>query len=98
MSEIGLAIMILGLFIIVARLTPHPAAADIIWRVVVCGFGSGLFQAPNNRATIASTPHERSGKAGAGISAAQLLGRTTGRALVTPIFRPCSRKRNPPPR
>lgn len=85
LGGIGLAVMAFGLFT-VARLTPHPTAIDVVWRMVVCGFGFGFFQAPNNRAIIASTPRERSGSAGAVISTARLLGQTTGTALVALIF------------
>lgn len=85
MGGIGLAIMAFGL-VMVARLTPHPVTADVVWRMVVCGLGFGCFQAPNNRAIIASTPRERSGSAGAVISTARLLGQTTGTALVALIF------------
>lgn len=85
MGGIGLAMMAIGL-VMVARIGPHPAASDVVWRMVVCGFGFGVFQAPNNRAIIASTPRERSGSAGAIISTARLLGQTTGTALVALIF------------
>ncbi|MDE2229430.1 MAG: MFS transporter [Alphaproteobacteria bacterium] len=85
MGGIGLAIMAVGLAMM-ARLQPHPAVLDVVWRMVVCGFGFGFFQSPNNRAIIASTPRERSGSAGAIISTARLLGQTTGTACVALIF------------
>jgi DHA2 family multidrug resistance protein-like MFS transporter len=85
MGAIGLAIMAIGL-VTVSRIQPHPAAFDVVWRMVVCGLGFGFFQAPNNRAIIGSTPRERSGSAGAVISTARLLGQTTGTAFVALIF------------
>ncbi|MGH6967692.1 MAG: MFS transporter [Stellaceae bacterium] len=85
MGGIGLAILAVGLAAL-AELAPHPASYDVVWRMVMCGFGFGFFQSPNNRAIIAATPRERSGSAGAIISTARLLGQTTGTALVALIF------------
>jgi MFS transporter, DHA2 family, multidrug resistance protein len=45
-----------------------------------------MFQSPNNRAILASTPRERSGSAGAMISTSRLLGQTTGTSLVALVF------------
>ena len=65
---------------------PQPGDADIVWRIVVCGFGFGFFQSPNNRAIISSAPRERSGGAGAIQATARLLGQTIGAALVALVF------------
>jgi DHA2 family multidrug resistance protein-like MFS transporter len=85
MGAIGLAIMTVGL-VTVSAIHAHPSASAVIWPMVLCGLGFGVFQAPNNRAIIGSTPRERSGSAGAVISTARLLGQTTGTALVALIF------------
>ena len=56
----GLTMMAAGLFLL-AFLPEHPTDFDIIWRLVLCGAGFGLFQSPNNSILIASAPPERSG-------------------------------------
>jgi DHA2 family multidrug resistance protein-like MFS transporter len=81
----GMAAMAIGL-VLVAMLPAHPSTLDIIWRMVICGFGFGLFQTPNNRAMLAVTPRSRTGAAGGMLSTARLLGQTTGAALVAVVF------------
>ena len=73
-------------FILLALLPAQPSDASIIWRIVVCGFGFGFFQSPNNRAIVSSAPRERSGGAGAIQATARLLGQTIGAALVALVF------------
>jgi DHA2 family multidrug resistance protein-like MFS transporter len=85
LGAIGLLIFATGL-ISLALLPAHPRDIDMIWRMVVCGLGFGLFQTPNNRAMINSAPRERSGGAGGMLGTARLLGQTTGAALVALIF------------
>jgi MFS transporter, DHA2 family, multidrug resistance protein len=85
LGGIGLSVLTLG-FVLLATLPPQPGAADIVWRIMVCGFGFGFFQSPNNRAIVVSAPRERSGGAGAIQSTARLLGQTVGAALVALIF------------
>lgn len=85
LGGIGLASMALGLASL-AALPAHPQTLEIIWRTALCGFGFGLFQAPNNRAILASAPHSRSGGASGMLSTARLLGQSLGAALVALIF------------
>jgi DHA2 family multidrug resistance protein-like MFS transporter len=73
-------------FVLLAALPAHPHAADIVWRMIICGFGFGFFGSPNNRAIITSAPRERSGGADAIQSTARLLEQTVGSALVALIF------------
>jgi DHA2 family multidrug resistance protein-like MFS transporter len=82
---IGLAVLTSG-FVLLAGLPAQPHAADIVWRMMICGFGFGFFGSPNNRAIITSAPRERSGGAGAIQSTARLLGQTVGSSLVALIF------------
>lgn len=82
---IGLGVLGAG-FLLLAALPAEPHAADIVWRMMICGSGFGLFGSPNNRAIITSAPRERSGGAGAIQSAARLLGQTVGAAMVALIF------------
>ena len=85
LGGIGLGTLSLGL-VLLAFLPAHPGYANVAWRMAICGVGFGIFQSPNNRAILASTPRERSGGAGAIISTSRLLGQTTGTSLVALVF------------
>jgi DHA2 family multidrug resistance protein-like MFS transporter len=85
LGGIGLACFATGLLLL-ALLPAHPGNADIAWRMAVCGFGFGLFQAPNNRAILGSAPRERSGGASGMLGTARLLGQTAGAALMALMF------------
>jgi DHA2 family multidrug resistance protein-like MFS transporter len=85
LGGIGLSILSLG-FVLLALLPAEPGDGDIVWRIIVCAFGFGFFQSPNNRAIISSAPRERSGGAGAIQATARLLGQTIGAALVALVF------------
>jgi MFS transporter, DHA2 family, multidrug resistance protein len=85
LGGIGLAVFAAG-FILLAVLPTGPSSLDIGWRLAMCGFGFGLFQAPNNKAMITSTPPERSGGASGMQSTARLLGQSFGAALAAVLF------------
>ena len=71
---------------LLALLPDHPTDGAIIWRLVVCGAGFGLFQSPNNSILIASAPAYRSGSASGMLATARLIGQTTGAALMALFF------------
>ncbi|MFL6605391.1 MAG: MFS transporter [Steroidobacteraceae bacterium] len=83
----------LGLLILAAGLTAlalFPAggsAADLIWRMTLCGVGFGFFQTPNNRTLLSAAPRARSGAAGGMLATARLLGQACGAAGVAILFR-----------
>lgn len=85
LGGIGLLVLTLGLIALVA-IPPHLAYWNVAWRMALCGGGFALFQSPNNRLLIASTPPERSGAGSGVLSSARLLGQTLGAALVAVIF------------
>jgi DHA2 family multidrug resistance protein-like MFS transporter len=85
LGGVGLLAMTAGLLLL-ASLGPHPAPADIAWRMALCGAGFGTFQSPNNRTMLASAPRERSGGASGMLGTARLTGQTLGAALVALIF------------
>ena len=85
LGGLGLLVLAAGLLLIVL-LPAHPGNLALIWRLAVCGLGFGLFQTPNSRAMLQSTPRQRSGGAGGMLSTARLLGQTGGAALVALIF------------
>jgi len=61
--------------------------------MALCGLGFGFFQAPNNRAIMASAPRRPSGAAGGMLSAARLLGQALGAAGVAILFSRLWRRR-----
>jgi len=79
----GLGLLILGLGLVALLAMPHdPSALDIGWRMGVCGFGFGFFQAPNLKAIMGSAPPQRAGSASGMVATARLIGQSTGAALV----------------
>ena len=85
LGAIGLTSMTAGL-VLTALLPPNPSSADIMWRLVLCGAGFGVFASPNNRLMMNAVPRERSGSAGGIIATARTLGQTMGAALVAVVF------------
>ena len=72
---------------LMATLPEGAAAGDIVWRLMLCGAGFGLFQSPNNSLLIASAPPKRSGSASGMLATARLLGQTAGAATMALLFR-----------
>ena len=85
LGGVGLGVLSLGLAL-VALLPGAPADADIVWRLVVCGIGFGLFQSPNNHTIVTSAPLHRSGGASGMLGTARLTGQTLGAVIVAIIF------------
>ena len=85
LGAIGLSFMTAGL-VLTALLPPDPSAINVMWRLVLCGAGFGLFTAPNNRLMMNAVPRERSGSAGGTIATSRTLGQTIGAALVALMF------------
>lgn len=81
LGGIGLAILTAGLL---SLLTVNAGSTDglIALRLVVCGFGFGLFQSPNNRAMITAAPASRSGAASGLLGTCRLTGQTTGASVA----------------
>lgn len=82
---VGLTTMSLGLALL-ALLGDSPSVVDVVWRLVLCGAGFGIFQSPNNSIMIASAPPERSGSASGMLATARLVGQTAGAAFVALLF------------
>ncbi|CAN5758524.1 MFS transporter [soil metagenome] len=85
LGAVGLASMTAGL-VLTALLPPEPSSANIMWRLVLCGAGFGIFASPNNRLMMNAVPRDRSGSAGGIIATARTLGQTIGAALVAVMF------------
>jgi MFS transporter, DHA2 family, multidrug resistance protein len=85
LGGIGLIILALGMALL-AMLPANPAVPDIVWRMMVCGFGFGFFQTPNMKAIMTSAPPHRSGSASSIVATARLIGQTTGAAAAALCF------------
>ncbi len=85
LGALGMVVMAAGLFAL-ALLPAAPHDLDIIWRMILCGAGFGLFQSPNNHTIITAAPPHRSGGASGMLGTARLLGQSTGAALVALLF------------
>jgi MFS transporter, DHA2 family, multidrug resistance protein len=84
----GLGLLVLAAGLVLLALYPQGGSgAGFVWRMALCGLGFGFFQAPNNRAILASAPRARSGAAGGMLGVARLLGQTVGAAAVAILFR-----------
>ena len=86
LGGIGLLVFSGGLFALY-WLPPHAPEWNIVWRLVLCGLGFGLFQTPNNFTIVSSAPRHRSGGASGMLGTARLLGQTLGTSLVALLLR-----------
>uniref|UniRef100_UPI0025C17E22 MFS transporter n=1 Tax=Halomonas sp. TaxID=1486246 RepID=UPI0025C17E22 len=80
-SSAGLALMLVGLALL-ARLDAEAGVVDVLWRMLLCGIGFGLFQPPNNRELMSTVPRERSANASGIMSTSRTVGQSLGVALV----------------
>ena len=62
LGGVGLALLGLGM-VLLAMLPANPHVVDMAWRMAICGWGFGFFQAPNMKALMSSAPSDRSGSA-----------------------------------
>jgi DHA2 family multidrug resistance protein-like MFS transporter len=85
LGGIGLGLFAAGLALL-AALPEQPGNADIVWRMVLCGLGFGLFQSPNNHTIVTSAPAHRSGGASGMLGTARLTGQTIGAVLLAIVF------------
>jgi DHA2 family multidrug resistance protein-like MFS transporter len=81
LGGIGLGAMSIGLAL-VALLPNQPTDIDIVWRLVICGIGFGLFHSPNNYIIVTSAPLHRSGGASGMLGSARLTGQTLGAVAI----------------
>lgn len=77
----GLLIMAAGLGLM-ATLPEQAGTFDIVWRLMLCGMGFGLFQTPNMRMLILSSPQRRSGSAGGVAATSRLSGQAVGASVA----------------
>ena len=85
LGGIGQGILALGLALL-ASLPAQPSNVDIVWRLMLCGAGFGMFQSPNNHTIVTSAPLDRSGGASGMLGTARLTGQTIGAVMMAVIF------------
>jgi len=85
LGGLGLLLLCIGM-VLLAMLPENPGVANIVWRMVICGVGFGLFQTPNMKAIMSSAPPHRGGSASGIVATARLTGQTTGAALAALCF------------
>ncbi len=85
LAAIGLAIACAGLALL-SQLNATSSPGDIVWRLVVTGFGQALFQAPNNSALMGSAPRERQGVASGFLATGRVVGQSMSVALAGAVF------------
>ncbi len=85
LGGIGLGILAAGLALL-AALPVRPEDFDIVWRLVLCGIGFGLFQSPNNHTIVTTAPMDRSGGASGMLATARLTGQTLGAVMMAIVF------------
>jgi DHA2 family multidrug resistance protein-like MFS transporter len=81
LASAGLLLLAAGL-VALAALPAGAAVWNIIWRMLLCGFGYGLFLPPNAATQIGSVPKRRSGGASTVGATARVLGQAIGAAFV----------------
>ena len=85
LASSGLAIACVGL-VLVSFLNAHSSVIDIIWRLLVTGFGQAHFQSPNNSALLGSAPPQQRGVASGFLATGRVMGQSLSVALAGAIF------------
>jgi EmrB/QacA subfamily drug resistance transporter len=81
----GMAICATGLFLL-SGLGASSSSIDVIWRLIICGVGGGMFQSPNNSAIMGSVPVIHLGTASGMLAAMRNVGMVLGIALAGAVL------------
>lgn len=84
-TTLGMLIMAFGLFLL-SRLTLDAPLWLVAFGLAICGFGTGLFVAPNNSALMGAAPRNRQGIAAGVLALARNVGMVLGIGLTGAIF------------
>lgn len=85
LSSLGVAVMSLGLGAL-AFLPAGLSVTAIVWRILLCGVGYGLFLPPNNNEILGNVPKALSSIGSGVLSTAKTIGQSLGAALVAASF------------
>ncbi|HQH22562.1 MAG TPA: MFS transporter [Thermoleophilia bacterium] len=77
LASAGAATCALAL-LLMSRLTPVAAPADVAWRLALFGLGTGVFQSPNNSAVMGSAPPQQLGVASGILATVRNVGMVLG--------------------
>lgn len=81
----GLTIAAIGL-VLISQINADTGIWDIVWRLVVAGFGQGLFQSPNNSSLMGAAPRAQQGSAAGLLATGRVVGQSISVALAGAIF------------
>lgn len=81
----GMVTCAVGLFLL-SGLDATSSSLDVIWRLVICGVGGGMFQSPNNSAIMGSVPVIHLGIASGMLAAMRNVGMVLGIALAGAVL------------
>lgn len=84
-TSLGMLIFGFGLFLLGRLSAASPLHLAVIG-LAVCGFGTGLFVAPNNSALMGDAPHDKQGIAAGVLALARNVGMALGVGLTGAIF------------
>jgi EmrB/QacA subfamily drug resistance transporter len=85
LAAVGLAVACVGL-VLISQLDATSSLPDIIWRLVVTGFGQALFQSPNNSALMGAAPPSQQGTAAGFLATGRVVGQSVSVALAGAVF------------
>ena len=85
LASAGLAIACLGLFFL-GSLTTDSGPSEIVWRLALLGFGTGMFQSPNNRALMQAAPRSEQGAASGILGTGRVIGQSLSVAVAGAVF------------
>jgi len=85
LGGVGMAIGVAGT-VLLAFVPDAPTQADLAWRILLCGFGFGMFYSPNARQIMASAPMDRAASAGGLTTTVRGLGQTAGATAVAALL------------
>lgn len=85
LASAGLAVIIVAL-LLVSTITADMPIWQVMWRLVVFGFGLGMFLAPNNNAVMSAAPASRRGIAAGLLGMSRYAGRSVGVGLAGTAF------------
>ena len=81
----GLALNALGLYFL-STVSTSTTPFAVAWRIGLIGFGSGMFQSPNNSSVMGTVPPPKLGISGGVLATIRNVGMVVGTALSVTIF------------
>ena len=85
LASLGMTISCAGL-VLLSQLGLDNSTADIVWRLMLIGFGQALFQSPNNSALLGAAPSDRVGIASGILATGRVVGQSLSVALAGAVF------------